>query len=126
MDKAMQKLEEEGAAAYTAGETILDNPLYRFENLPLTSDKEFGEWEAMVAAWESGWLMEREVQHPSFHGYPSSTARKLMGIPDGRPSRDATFEELIDDARERPSSRHSLDSGIANPALLLCRKLTSE
>lgn len=76
MFKALQKLRAEGAAAYTAGATILDNPLYRTENLPLTSDKEFGEWEAMVTAWESGWLREREVQHPYFHAYRAQSAAR--------------------------------------------------
>jgi hypothetical protein len=53
-DDTLMRLQTEGAAAQARGAEVLDNPMYRTENLAL-AEVDFALWEAKAAAWESGW-----------------------------------------------------------------------
>jgi hypothetical protein len=53
-DSTLTMLLSAGAAARAAGATLLDNPMYRTENVA-SAESNFELWAAKATAWESGW-----------------------------------------------------------------------
>lgn len=57
-----ERLQRDGANARALGQSFLDSPLYRPENMPRTTGESPEVWAAREAAWRFGWEMEDRLR----------------------------------------------------------------
>lgn len=57
-----ERLQRDGANARALGQSFLDSPFYRPENMPRATGEPTAVWAAREAAWRLGWDMEDRMR----------------------------------------------------------------
>lgn len=58
----LEEIQKLGAEARAQGRGEFDNPYYKAQNMPAKTGETIPEWEAKLAAWHFGWIMEDAIR----------------------------------------------------------------
>jgi hypothetical protein len=61
---SFKQLYSDGVAARCGGKTMLENPFYRPENLPVETASAYRAWQIKAEAWEQGWRAQDVLAAP--------------------------------------------------------------
>lgn len=56
---SFKQIYNDGVAAHRAGKTLLENPFYRPENLPVETASAYRAWQIKAEAWEQGFRSQQ-------------------------------------------------------------------